>query len=94
MSPRCPIFSGFTVYIYCYCNVPGAMVQTRIPYLAKSLATGRVIPTMPPLLAEYAACPICPSNAATLAVLTMTPVEERQGEEITLCCRGKKNWGK
>jgi len=35
---------------------------------------GSVIPTTPPLDAEYAACPICPSNAATEAVLTMTPL--------------------
>ena len=41
-----------------------------ISYLAK----GRVIPTMAPLLAEYAACPICPSKAATEAVLITTPL--------------------
>ena len=52
---------------------PGAMVHTRIPWLARSLAMGSVMPTMAPLLAEYAACPIWPSNAATLAVFTTTP---------------------
>ncbi len=31
------------------------------------------MPTMPPLDEEYAACPIWPSNAATLARLTTTP---------------------
>ena len=28
---------------------------------------------IPPLLAEYAACPICPSNAAMEATLTIRP---------------------
>ena len=55
-------------------GLPGAMVHTRMLYLAKSLAIGRVIPTMAPLLAEYAAWPTCPSKAATLAVLMITPV--------------------
>ena len=63
-------------------------MHTRMPVLERSLAIGRVIPTMAPLLAEYAACPIWPSKAATLAVLTMTPeeagreeVEERRGRD-------------
>ena len=47
--------------------------MTRMRWAASSLAIGSVIPTTPPLEAEYAACPICPSNAATDAVLTMTP---------------------
>lgn len=33
---------------------PGAIVITLIPWLAKSLARGKVIPTTPPLDAEYA----------------------------------------
>lgn len=37
---------------------PGAIVTTLIPCLAKSRATGNVIPTTPALEAEYAACPI------------------------------------
>ena len=37
--------------------LPGAMVTTRTPMGARSLAMGRVIPTMPPLEAEYAAWP-------------------------------------
>ncbi|GMF14981.1 unnamed protein product [Phytophthora lilii] len=53
--------------------LPGAMVFTRIPYDARSLASGSVIPTIAPLLAAYAACPICPSYAAMLAVLMMMP---------------------
>jgi hypothetical protein len=31
------------------------------------------MPTMPPLLAEYAACPIWPSKAAMEASVTMAP---------------------
>ncbi len=50
-------------------NRPGAIDTTRIPLMASSLAIGRVIPTIPPLEALYAACPICPSKAATEAVL-------------------------
>ena len=34
---------------------------------------GSVIDTIPPFEAEYAAWPICPSKAATDAVLTITP---------------------
>lgn len=34
---------------------PGAMVTTLMPMGARSRAMGRVIPTMPPLEAEYAA---------------------------------------
>ena len=47
--------------------------STRTPIRANSRAIGSVIATIPPFEAEYAACPICPSNAATDAVLTMTP---------------------
>src|SRR5213594_1928035 len=54
-------------------KIPGAIVTTRTPSSARSRATGRVMPTMPPLDAEYAAWPICPSNAATEAVLMTTP---------------------
>ncbi|TNN32159.1 hypothetical protein EYF80_057684 [Liparis tanakae] len=35
------------------------MVMTRMPMGARSRAMGRVIPTMPPLEAEYAAWPTC-----------------------------------
>jgi hypothetical protein len=42
-------------------KVPGAMVHTRTPIEAWSRAIGKVIDTTPPLEAEYAACPICPS---------------------------------
>lgn len=37
--------------------LPGAMVITRMPMGARSRAMGSVMPTMPPLEAEYAACP-------------------------------------
>ena len=41
---------------------------------AKSLAIGNVIPITPILLAEYAACPFCPSNAAIDATFIITPL--------------------
>ena len=44
--------SRLTIIKLCTYNIPGAMVQTLIPDLFKSLAIGRVIPTMAPLLAE------------------------------------------
>lgn len=37
--------------------LPGAMVITRMPMGARSRAMGSVMLTMPPLEAEYAACP-------------------------------------
>lgn len=40
-----------------YHHSPGAMVTTLMPIGARSRAMGRVIPTMPPLEAEYAAWP-------------------------------------
>ena len=39
----------------------------------RSRAIGNVIPTTPPLDAEYEAWPICPSNAATDAMLQIEP---------------------
>ena len=42
-------------------NSPGAMVHTRMPCCARSRASGSVIETRPPLLAEYASWPTCPS---------------------------------
>src|SRR6185437_12847528 len=54
-------------------NRPGAMVTTRMPFRASSRAIGSVSPTSPPFDALYAACPICPSYAATDAVKTITP---------------------
>lgn len=38
------------------------MVMTLMPMGARSLAIGRVIPTIPPLEAEYAAWPTCSKN--------------------------------
>ena len=52
---------------------------TRMPTAARSRATGRVMPTTPPLDDEYAAWPIWPSNAATLAMLTIAPRSPRLG---------------
>src|SRR5579859_3661400 len=54
-------------------KMPGAIVITRICWLARSRAIGSVMPTTPPFEAAYAAWPIWPSKAATLAVLTITP---------------------
>ena len=45
----------------------------RMPLRARSRAMGSVMPTTPPLDAAYAAWPICPSYAATLAVEISTP---------------------
>jgi hypothetical protein len=42
-------------------KMPGAIVMLRMPLRARSRAIGRVMPTTPPLEAEYAAWPICPS---------------------------------
>ncbi len=44
---------------------PGAMVTTRIPIGARSRAIGSVIPTIPPLDAEYAAWPTLKNNNKT-----------------------------
>ena len=52
---------------------PGAIVFSRIADADRSRATGRVMPTTPPLDAEYAAWPIWPSKAATLAMFTIAP---------------------
>ena len=54
-------------------KMPGAIAFTLTPIWASSRAIGRVIATTPPFEAEYAACPIWPSYAATEAVETMTP---------------------
>lgn len=62
-------------------NSPGAMVHTRIPTFIKSRATGRAREAMAPLEAAYAACPIWPSEAATLDVLIMTPEIVEVGRE-------------
>ena len=54
--------------------MPGAIVTTRIPRLARSLDNGNVILIIAPLLAAYATWPRCPSKAAILAVFTITPL--------------------
>ena len=54
-------------------NVASAIFITRIPKRDSSLATGKIMATIPSLEAEYAAWPICPSKAATEAVVMMTP---------------------
>ena len=40
---------------------PGAIAFTLMPYCARSLAIGSVIPLIAPLVAEYATFPACPS---------------------------------
>jgi hypothetical protein len=54
-------------------NMLGAIVTARIPYLARSLASGNVKLATAPLLAAYDTCPICPSNAADDAIMIITP---------------------
>lgn len=49
------------------------MVLMRMPTGVRSRATGRVSPTMPALAEPQPAWPTCPSNAATLAVMTIAP---------------------
>ena len=51
---------------------------------------GSVMPTMPPFDAEYAAWPICPSKAATDAVLTMTPRSPDGARLVVLHRRGRQ----
>lgn len=51
--------------------LPGAMVTTRIPCLARSLAMGSVMPTTPALDAEYAACPIYTYEKNELRLFTL-----------------------
>ena len=53
--------------------IPGAMEHTRIREPARSRAATSVMPTTPPLDAEYAIWPIWPSNPAIEAVSTQTP---------------------
>src|ERR1700682_5044109 len=65
-------------------NRPGAMVTTRMPLLAKSRAIGSVMPTTPPFDAEYAAWPICPSNAATEAVVMIPPPPSPPGSVLAM----------
>src|SRR3954468_6978423 len=64
--------------------MPGAIVHTRMSLSARSRAMGSVMPTTPPFDALYAAWPICPSNAATDAVLTMTPRSPSTGSLSTM----------
>ncbi|KAI9922019.1 hypothetical protein PsorP6_000508 [Peronosclerospora sorghi] len=72
-----PITQGFPLVIVHSCTkvvvVPGAIVFTRMPNEERSLESVNVIPTIALLLAAYASCPICPSYAAILAVLMITP---------------------
>src|SRR3954447_13473612 len=70
--------------------IPGAMVQTRISLSARSRAIGNVMPTTPPFDALYAAWPICPSNAATDAVLTMTPRSPSTGSVSTMAAAASR----
>ena len=65
--------SGVMPAIIGVSKMPGAMVITRIPKRASSRAAGKVRLAIAPLEAAYAAWPICPSNAATEAVLMITP---------------------
>ena len=65
-------------------KIPGAIVTQRIFDTARSRAIGSVIPTMPPLEAEYAAWPIWPSKAATEAVLTITPRSSPSGSLLDM----------
>src|SRR5688572_5583856 len=54
-------------------KMPGAMDITRMPNMANSRAIGSVMAATAPLVAEYAAWPTWPSNAATDEVWMITP---------------------
>ena len=54
-------------------TIPGAIATTRIPCCARSRAAVTVMPATPAFDAAYATWPICASNAAIEAVLTITP---------------------
>src|SRR3954471_18121059 len=70
--------------------MPGAIVHTRMSLSARSRAMGSVMPTTPPFDALYAAWPICPSNAATDAVLTMTPRSPSTGSLSTIAATASR----
>src|SRR3954470_20156910 len=70
--------------------IPGAIVHTRMSLSARSRAIGSVMPTTPPFDALYAAWPICPSNAATDAVLTMTPRSPSTGSVSTIAAAASR----
>ncbi|KAK5634926.1 hypothetical protein RRF57_010638 [Xylaria bambusicola] len=63
-------------------KMPGATVTQRMPYRARSLVIGRVIEATAPLLAAYATCPFCPSNAATDATTTTSSVSNRSFSKV------------
>src|SRR5689334_14719 len=71
--PSASCTSGVRLAIIGVSKMPGAIVMTRMPERASSRASGSVMPTTPAFDALYAAWPIWPSNAATDAVLTITP---------------------
>jgi hypothetical protein len=84
-SSGCPALLGNSIAFHKLClallliifvmfesNKVGAIVTARMPYLDKSLASGSVKLATAPLLAAYATCPICPSNAAELAIMIIT----------------------
>src|SRR4051812_12860471 len=70
--------------------MPGAIVHTRMNLSARSRAIGSGMPTTPPLDALYAAWPICPSNAATDAVLTITPRSPSTGSLSTIAATASR----
>ena len=61
-----------------------------MPELASSRAIGSVIPTTPPLDAEYATWPTWPSNAATEAVMMITP--RSPSAFGVFCCMAAAAW--
>ncbi len=71
-------------------NVPGAIATHRIRRDARSRATGSVSDAMAPFDDAYAAWPICPSNAAMLAVLTITPRSPSSGSCPAVRCAARR----
>ena len=77
-APRLVCTSSVMPVIIGVSMIPGAIASTRIPNCASSRAAGMVSDATPPFDAAYAACPICPSNAATDAVDTITQEQFNQ----------------
>jgi hypothetical protein len=67
----------------------GAIVTTRMPYRAKSRASGKVKDAIAPLDAEYATWPGWPSNAAEDETRIRTPRSLSLGIGVALIMCGK-----
>lgn len=60
-------------------------MTTLIWNLARSLAMGKVIPSIAPFVPPYSTCPLCPSIPAILATFTITPRSPSSGSCLDIC---------